>query len=47
MLVEGRYIEGGAEAYAGRLLARNLGVSVGDQIVVLGPLRTAEWRRWR
>ena len=36
MLAEGRYIEGGAEAYAGRMLARNLGVSVGDQIVVLG-----------
>ena len=32
MLTEGRYIEGGAEAYAGRVLARNLGVSVGDQI---------------
>ncbi len=36
MLAEGRYIESGAEAYAGRMLARNLGVSVGDQIVVLG-----------
>ena len=36
MLTEGRYIEGGAQAYAGRVLARNLGVSVGDQIVVLG-----------
>jgi len=36
MLAEGRYIEGGAEAYAGRVLARNLGVSVGEQIVVLG-----------
>ncbi len=36
MLTEGRYIEGGAEAYAGRVLARNLGISVGDQFVVLG-----------
>jgi len=36
MLSEGRYIENGGEAYAGRVLARNLGVSVGDQIVVLG-----------
>lgn len=36
MVAEGRYIESGAEAYAGRTLARNLGVSVGDQIVVLG-----------
>lgn len=36
MLAEGRYVESGAEAYAGRMLARNLGVSVGDQIVVLG-----------
>ena len=36
MLAEGRYIEGGAQAYAGRVLARNLEVSVGDQIVVLG-----------
>lgn len=36
MLAEGRYIEGGAEAYAGRVLALNLGASIGDQIVVLG-----------
>jgi ABC-type lipoprotein release transport system permease subunit len=36
MRTEGRFIEGGAEAYAGRVLARNLGVPVGGKIVVLG-----------
>ncbi len=36
MLAEGRYLVSGAEAYAGQVLARNLGVSVGEQIVVLG-----------
>jgi putative ABC transport system permease protein len=36
MVTEGRYIDRGPEAYAGQTLARNLGVAVGDQIVVLG-----------
>jgi len=36
MVSEGRYLSGGAEAYAGQILAHNIGASVGDQIVVLG-----------
>ena len=36
LVAEGRYVDHGAEAYVGQTLARNLGVSVGDQIVVLG-----------
>ncbi len=48
LLAEGRYLNHGAEAYVGQILARNLGVSVGDQIVVLGTAtRTAEWLRSR
>jgi len=36
MIEEGRYLNGGAEAFAGALLARNLGVTIGDEIVILG-----------
>ncbi|MCX7063415.1 MAG: FtsX-like permease family protein, partial [Proteobacteria bacterium] len=36
MIQKGRYLNGGAEAFAGALLARNLGVTVGDEIVILG-----------
>jgi putative ABC transport system permease protein len=36
MTVAGRYLSGGSEAYAGELLARNLGVGIGDELVILG-----------
>ncbi len=36
MVSEGRYLVGGNEAYAGAILAHNIGASVGDQIVILG-----------
>ena len=40
LVAAGRYLGGGAEAYAGRVLARNIGASVGDQIVILGTTAT-------
>ncbi len=40
LISEGRYLRGGSEAYAGETLARNLGVRVGDQIVLLGNTET-------
>lgn len=36
MVNEGRYLEGPGEALIGSVLARNLGATVGDEIVVLG-----------
>jgi ABC-type lipoprotein release transport system permease subunit len=36
MIAQGRYLQGGAEAFAGDVLARNLGANVGDELVVLG-----------
>jgi ABC-type lipoprotein release transport system permease subunit len=36
MLTDGRYLLGSGEAFIGSVLARNLGVSVGDEIVLLG-----------
>ena len=36
MITEGRYLNGGAEAVAGAMLARNLGAAVGDELVILG-----------
>ncbi len=36
MQVNGRYIEGPGEAFIGSVLARNLGVGVGDELVMLG-----------
>ncbi len=36
MQVEGRYIEGPGEAFIGSALARNLGITVGDELVILG-----------
>ncbi|MDA1076950.1 MAG: ABC transporter permease, partial [Proteobacteria bacterium] len=36
MVDEGRYLKGPGEAYVGAILARNLGATVGDEIVVLG-----------
>ena len=35
-VVEGRYLEGGDEAFLGQVLARNLGAGVGDELVILG-----------
>ena len=35
-LVEGRYLEGGDEAFIGSTLARNLGAGLGDELVILG-----------
>jgi len=39
MVAQGRYLETAGEAVAGKLLARNLGVDVGDELVVLGTAR--------
>lgn len=39
MVSEGRYLAGPGEAFIGSLLARNLGVSSGDEIVLLGTAR--------
>ncbi len=36
MDVEGRYLQGPGEAFIGSALARNLGISVGDEMVILG-----------
>jgi putative ABC transport system permease protein len=36
MQVQGRYIEGPGEAFIGSALARNLGVTIGDELVILG-----------
>ena len=36
MQIEGRYIEGPGEAFVGSVLARNLGIAVGDEMVILG-----------
>ena len=36
MVVDGRYLAGPGEAYLGAILARNLGVVRGDEIVLLG-----------
>ena len=35
-LTEGRYLSGGDEAFIGATLARNLGASTGDELVILG-----------
>ncbi len=40
MISAGRYLSGGSEAYAGEMLARNLGVAVGDEVVLLGSAST-------
>ncbi len=39
MVREGRYLTGPGEAFIGSVLARNLGVTVGDEIVLLGTAR--------
>ena len=36
MVADGRYLQGPGEAFIGSVLARNLGVSAGDEIVLLG-----------
>lgn len=36
MQVQGRYIEGPGEAFIGSALARNLGIELGDELVILG-----------
>jgi ABC-type lipoprotein release transport system permease subunit len=36
MQLQGRYIEGPGEAFIGSALARNLGITVGDELVILG-----------
>ena len=36
MQLEGRYIERPGEAFIGSALARNLGISIGDEMVILG-----------
>ncbi|MBQ75705.1 MAG: hypothetical protein CMQ20_11890 [Gammaproteobacteria bacterium] len=36
MQVDGRYIEGPGEAFIGSALARNLGITIGDELVILG-----------
>lgn len=36
MVAEGRYLEGPGEAFVGTVLARNLGLGVGDEVVLLG-----------
>jgi ABC-type lipoprotein release transport system permease subunit len=36
MIQSGRYLEGPGDAVAGSLLARNLGIEVGDELVLLG-----------
>ncbi len=36
MVADGRYLQGAGEAVLGSVLARNLGVAVGDEIVLLG-----------
>ena len=33
---QGRYLEGSGEAFVGSILARNLGVAIGDELVMLG-----------
>jgi ABC-type lipoprotein release transport system permease subunit len=35
-IASGRYLQGGPEAVLGKLLARNLGASLGDELLVLG-----------
>jgi ABC-type lipoprotein release transport system permease subunit len=37
--IDGRYIEGAGEAFIGEVLARNIGVAAGDEIVMLGTAR--------
>ncbi|MEM8767930.1 MAG: FtsX-like permease family protein [Pseudomonadota bacterium] len=39
MVREGRYLAGPGEAFLGSILARNLGLTVGDEIVLLGTAR--------
>ncbi len=39
MVSSGRYLEGPGEAFVGSVLARNLGLDVGDEIVLLGTAR--------
>jgi putative ABC transport system permease protein len=39
MVSAGRYLKGRGEAYIGSVLARNLGATVGDEIVLLGTAR--------
>ncbi|MFV2090285.1 MAG: ABC transporter permease, partial [Pseudomonadales bacterium] len=39
MVVDGRYLAGSGEAFIGSILARNLGVGTGDELVVLGTAR--------
>lgn len=39
MAVAGRYLEGPGEAFVGEVLARNLDVGVGDELVLLGTAR--------
>ncbi len=36
MVSSGRYLQGPGEAYVGAILARNLGLAVGDEVVMLG-----------
>jgi putative ABC transport system permease protein len=36
MQVKGRYLEGPGEAFIGSALARNLGITIGDELVILG-----------
>lgn len=36
MQLQGRYIEGPGEAFIGSALARNLGITIGDELVILG-----------
>lgn len=37
--VRGRYLEGASEAFMGSVLARNLGIELGDEVVMLGTAR--------
>ncbi|HEY5645266.1 MAG TPA: ABC transporter permease, partial [Pseudomonadales bacterium] len=39
MVAAGRYLEGPGEAFVGAVLARNLGIQVGDEVVLLGTAR--------
>jgi ABC-type lipoprotein release transport system permease subunit len=36
MVAEGRYLASPGDAYVGSVLARNLGLTVGDELVMLG-----------
>ena len=39
MVIEGRYLQGPGEAFLGEVLARNLDLGVGDEVVMLGTAR--------